>query len=123
VEQTASDDTLNDYRNEVMVARNWASHLYNAYFNEPPSQLASLPSSAHALVLSLWLEANERHPQQPAHLNLELRTGKLQGEGCGPWAPSLIPTGPLASTSARARSPLEWCFKNSDANVLISLPE
>ena len=47
-------NTLNDYRNEVMVAKNWGiTDLYNAYFHEPASQLAMHHQAldAHASVL------------------------------------------------------------------------
>lgn len=47
--------TLNDYRNEVMVAKNWGiTDLYNAYFHEPASQLAKLHQALDILVIKAY---------------------------------------------------------------------
>ncbi|MCT0249765.1 DNA methyltransferase [Synechococcus sp. CS-205] len=82
--------TLNDYRNEVMVARNWGiTDLYNAYFNEPASQLAKLHQKLDALVLKAygWM-ASEDILSNLLDLNLELAEREAAGEKVvGPWAP------------------------------------
>ncbi len=85
--------TLNDYRNEVMVARNWGiTDLYNAYFHEPASQLAKLHRSLDALVLKAYgWKASEDILSNLLDLNLELAELEAAGESVvGPWAPSNI---------------------------------
>ncbi|WP_145537115.1 hypothetical protein [Synechococcus sp. Ace-Pa] len=82
---------LNDYRNEVMVARNWGiTDLYNAYFNEPASQLAKLHQALDALVLKAYgWKANEDILSNLLDLNLELAEREAAGEKVvGPWAPA-----------------------------------
>jgi len=81
---------LNDYRNEVMVARNWGiTDLYNAYFNEPASQLAKLHQALDALVLKAYgWKANEDILSNLLDLNLELAEREAAGEKVvGPWWP------------------------------------
>lgn len=83
--------TLNDYRNEVMVARNWGiTDLYNAYFHEPASQLAKLHGRLDALVLKAYgWKASEDILSNLLDLNLELAEREAAGEKVvGPWAPA-----------------------------------
>ena len=83
--------TLNDYRNEVMVAKNWGiTDLYNAYFHEPASQLAKLHQGLNALVLKAYgRKAKEDILSNLLDLNLELAERETAGEKIvGPWAPA-----------------------------------
>jgi hypothetical protein len=82
---------LNDYRNEVVVARNWGiTDLYNAYFDEPASQLAKLHQALDALVLKAYgWKASEDILSNLLDLNLELAEREAAGETVvGPWAPA-----------------------------------
>ena len=82
--------TLNDYRNEVMLARNCGiTDLYNAYFHEPASQLAKLHQALDALVLKPYgWKASEDILSNLLDLNLELAEREAAGEKVvGPWAP------------------------------------
>jgi hypothetical protein len=82
---------LNDYRNEVMVARNWGiTDLYNAYFHEPASRLAKLHQALDALVLNAYgWKASEDILSNLLDLNLELADREAAGEiVVGPWAPA-----------------------------------
>ncbi|WP_254954982.1 MULTISPECIES: DNA methyltransferase [unclassified Cyanobium] len=82
---------LNDYRNEVMVARNWGiTDLYNAYFHEPASQLAKLHQALDALVLKAYgWKASEDILSNLLDLNLELAEREAAGEKVvGPEAPA-----------------------------------
>jgi hypothetical protein len=82
---------LNDYRNEVMVARNMGiTDLYNTYFHEPASQLAKLHQSLDALVLKAYgWKASEDILSNLLDLNLELAEREAAGEKVvGPWTPS-----------------------------------
>jgi hypothetical protein len=81
---------LNDYRNEVMVAKNWGiTDLYNAYFHEPASQLAKLHQGLDALVLKAYgWKASVDNLSNLLDLNLELAEREAVGEKVvGPWAP------------------------------------
>jgi hypothetical protein len=83
--------SLNDYRNEVMVARNWGiTDLHNAYFHEPASQLAKLHQALDALVLKAYgWKASEDILSNLLDLNLELAEREAAGEQVvGPWAPA-----------------------------------
>jgi hypothetical protein len=83
--------TLNDYRNEVMVAKNCGiTDLYNAYFHEPASQLAKLHQGLDALVLKAYgWKASEDILSNLLDLNLELAEREAAGEKVvGPWAPA-----------------------------------
>jgi hypothetical protein len=83
--------TLNDYRNEVMLARNWGiTDLYNAYFHEPASQLAQLHRALDALVLKAYgWKASEDILSNLLDLNMELAEREAVGEKVvGPWAPA-----------------------------------
>ena len=83
--------TLNDYRNEVMVARNWGiTDLYNAYFHEPASQLAKLHRALDTLVLKAYgWKASEDILSNLLDLNMELAEREAVGEKVvGPWAPA-----------------------------------
>lgn len=82
---------LNDYRNQVMVAKNWGiTDLYNAYFHEPASQLAKLHLALDALVLKAYgWKANEDILSNLLDLNLELAEREAAGEKVvGPEAPA-----------------------------------
>ncbi|MCT0212841.1 N-6 DNA methylase [Synechococcus sp. CS-1327] len=82
---------LNDYRNEVMLGRNWGiTDLYNAYFHEPASQLAKLHQALDALVLKAYgWKAKEDILSNLLDLNLELAEREAAGETVvGPWAPA-----------------------------------
>ena len=82
--------TLNGYRNEVMVAKNWGiTDLYNAYFHEPASQLAKLHQGLDALVLKAYgWKGSEDILSNLLDLNLELAEREAAGEKVvGPWAP------------------------------------
>ena len=81
---------LNDYRNEMMVAKNWGiTDLYNAYFHEAASQLAKLHRGLDALVLKTYgWKASEDILSNLLDLNLELAEREAAGEKVvGPWAP------------------------------------
>ena len=83
--------TLNDYRNELMVAKNWGiTDLYNAYFHEPASQLAKLHQALDALVLKAYgWKASEDILSNLLDLNLELAEREAAGDKVvGPWAPA-----------------------------------
>lgn len=83
--------SLNDYRNQVMVAKNWGiTDLYNAYFHEPASQLAKLHKALDALVLKAYgWKASEELLSNLLDLNLELAEREANGEAVvGPWAPT-----------------------------------
>jgi hypothetical protein len=83
--------TLNDYRNEVMVERNWGiTDLYNAYFHEPASQLAKHHKALDALVLKAYgWSAKDDVLTNLLDLNLELAELEADGQGIvGPWDPN-----------------------------------
>ena len=83
--------TLNDYRNDQMVERNWGiTDLYNAYFHEPASQLAKQHQALDALVLKAYgWKASEDILSNLLDLNLELAEREAAGEKVvGPWAPA-----------------------------------
>jgi len=83
--------TLNDYRNEVMLAKNCGiTDLYNAYFHEPASQLAKLHRALDTLVLKAYgWKASEDILSNLLDLNLELAEREAAGEQVvGPWAPA-----------------------------------
>ena len=83
--------SLKDYRNEVMLARNWGiTDLYNAYFHEPASQLAKLHQALDALVLKAYgWKASEDILSNLLDLNQELAEREAAGEQVvGPWAPA-----------------------------------
>jgi hypothetical protein len=83
--------TLNDYRNDVMVARNWGiTDLYNAFFHEPASQLSKHHQVLDALVLKAYgWKASEDILSNLLDLNLELAEREAVGEKVvGPWAPA-----------------------------------
>jgi hypothetical protein len=86
--------TLNDYRNEVMVAKNSGiTDLYNAYFDEPASRLAKLHQALDALVLKAYgWKASEDILSNLLDLNLELADLESAGQAIvGPWDPSRPP--------------------------------
>jgi hypothetical protein len=83
--------TLNDYRNDLMVAKNWGiTDVYNAYFHESASQLVRHHQAVDALVLKAhgW-KASEDILSNLLDLNLELAEREAAGEKVvGPWAPA-----------------------------------
>jgi hypothetical protein len=82
---------LNDYRNQVMVEKNWGiTDLYNAYFDEPASQLAKLHRALDALVLKAYgWKGGDDILSNLLDLNLELAEREADGEKVvGPWAPA-----------------------------------
>jgi hypothetical protein len=84
---------LNDYRNEVMVARNWGiTDLYNAYFHEPASQLAKLHYGLDALVLKAYgWKAKDDILSNLLDLNQELTEKEEEGlPVVGPWDPNRL---------------------------------
>ena len=84
--------TLNDYRNEVMVAKSSGiTDLYNAYFHEPASQLAKFHQALDTLVLKAYgWKASEDILSNLFDLNLELAELEAQGQAIiGPWDPSI----------------------------------
>jgi hypothetical protein len=83
---------LNDYRNELMVAKNWGiTDIYNAYFHEPASQLAKLHKALDALVLKAYgWSAKDDLLANLLDLNLELAELEAEGQAVvGPWDPNL----------------------------------
>jgi hypothetical protein len=82
---------LNDYRNDLMVARNWGiTDLYNAYYNEPASQLAKHHQALDVLVLKAYgWKGSEDILSNLLDLNLELAEREAAGEKVvGPWEPA-----------------------------------
>jgi len=83
--------TLNDYRNEVMLERNWGiTDLYNAYFHEPASQLVKHHKALDSLVLKAYgWSAKDDVLTNLLDLNLELAELEADGQGIvGPWDPN-----------------------------------
>jgi hypothetical protein len=111
--------TLNDYRNEVMVARNWGiTDLYNAYFHEPASQLVKLHRALDALVLKAYgWKAKEDILSNLLDLILELAEREASG-GCwitaalswpGPPRSCGTPRRVASSVTAMAAAMRSWC--------------
>lgn len=81
---------LNTYRNALMLKRNCGiTDLYNAYFDEPASQLAKLHAALDALVLKAYgWSKNDNLLSNLLDLNLELAEREAASEAVvGPWAP------------------------------------
>lgn len=81
---------LNTYRNALMLERNCGiTDLYNAYVEEPASQLAKLHAALDALVLKAYgWSSNDDLLSNLLDLNLELAEREAAGEAVvGPWAP------------------------------------
>lgn len=86
---------LNDYRNEVMLERNWGiTDLYNAYFHEPTSQLSKLHQGLDSLVIKAYgWKASEDILSNLLDLNLELAELEAGGQSVvGPWDPNTKPS-------------------------------
>ncbi|MEB3230402.1 MAG: hypothetical protein VKJ64_05280 [Leptolyngbyaceae bacterium] len=66
--------------------------LYNAYFNEPASQLYKLHKQLDALVLEAYgFSAEDDLLEKLLALNLELAEKEKYGEAVvGPWAPGAV---------------------------------
>lgn len=81
---------LNTYRNTLMLERNLGiTDLYNAYFDEPASQLAKLHAALDAQVLKAYgWSSNDDLLSNLLDLNQELAEREAAGEAVvGPWAP------------------------------------
>jgi hypothetical protein len=81
---------LHEYRSEIMEQKQWGiTKLYNAYFNEPASQLYKLHKNLDELVLQAYrFTADDNILEQLLNLNQELGEKEKQGEAVvGPWAP------------------------------------
>lgn len=82
---------LHEYRSEQMEAKQWGiTKLYNAYFDEPASQLYKLHKQLDALVLDAYgFSPDDDLLERLLALNLELAEKEKQGEPVvGPWAPN-----------------------------------
>lgn len=81
---------LHEYRSEQMEAKQWGiTKLYNAYFEEPASQLYQLHRQLDDLVLRAYgFSAEDDLLERLLALNLELAEREGQGEAAvGPWVP------------------------------------
>lgn len=82
---------LSAYRNTLMLERSWGiTDVYNAYFNEPASQLSKQHQALDALVLKAYgWSSKDDLLSNLLDLNLELAEREAAGEAVtGPWAPS-----------------------------------
>ncbi|OKH17501.1 DNA methyltransferase [[Limnothrix rosea] IAM M-220] len=80
---------LHEYRSEQMEQKQWGiTKLYNAFFDEPASQLYKLHKKLDALVLKAYkFKKGDDILEKLLHLNLELAEKEKQGEKIiGPWA-------------------------------------
>ena len=85
---------LQDYRSQQMEQKQWGiTKLYNAYFNEPASQLYKLHKQLDALVLDAYgFSPNDDILEKLLTLNLELAEKEKSGEPVvGPWDPYNLP--------------------------------
>ena len=85
---------LHEYRSEQMEQKQWGiTKLYNAYFDEPASQLYKLHKKLDKLVLDAYgFDPKGDRLEQLLALNLELAEKEKQGEPViGPWAPDNPP--------------------------------
>ena len=83
---------LHDYRSQQMEQKQWGiTKLYNAYFDEPASQLYKLHKQLDALVLAAYgFSPNDDILEKLLTLNLELAKKEKSGEPVvGPWDPYL----------------------------------
>ncbi|NEQ97861.1 MAG: class I SAM-dependent DNA methyltransferase [Cyanothece sp. SIO2G6] len=81
---------LHEYRSEQMEQKQWGiTKLYNAYFDEPASQLYQLHKQLDALVLKAYgFSADDDLLEKLLALNLALAEKEKNGEAVvGPWAP------------------------------------
>jgi type II restriction/modification system DNA methylase subunit YeeA len=82
---------LHQYRSEQMEQKQWGiTKLYNAYFNEPASQLYKLHKQLDALVLQAYgFSPDDDLLEKLLALNLELaEKEKSGGAVVGPWDPT-----------------------------------
>ncbi|ANV88055.1 DNA methyltransferase [Picosynechococcus sp. PCC 7117] len=80
---------LHDYRTAQMEAKQWGiTKLYNAFFDEPASQLHKLHKKLDALVLKAYgFKKDDDILEKLLHLNLALAEKEKNGENIvGPWA-------------------------------------
>mgnify|MGYP001791012857 FL=1 len=80
---------LHEYRSEQMEQKQWGiTKLYNAYFDEPASQLYKLHKKLDKLVLDAYgFDPKGDRLEQLLELNLELAAKEKRGESVvGPWA-------------------------------------
>ena len=80
---------LHEYRSEQMEQKQWGiTKLYNAYFDEPASQLYKLHKQLDKLVLDAYgFDPKGDRLEQLLALNLELAEKEKRGESViGPWA-------------------------------------
>jgi hypothetical protein len=85
---------LHQYRSEQMEQKQWGiTKLYNAYFDEPASQLYKLHKQLDALVLQAYgFSPADDLLEKLLALNLELAAKEKAGVSVvGPWAPDLDP--------------------------------
>ncbi|NJN72164.1 MAG: class I SAM-dependent DNA methyltransferase [Limnothrix sp. RL_2_0] len=86
---------LHEYRSAQMEQKQWGiTKLYNAFFDEPASQLYKLHKKLDALVLKAYdFKKDDDILEKLLHLNLELAEKEKQGEKIiGPWAMDNPPT-------------------------------
>jgi len=82
---------LHQYRSEQMEQKQWGiTKLYNAYFNEPASQLYKLHKQLDALVLQAYgFSPNDDLLEKLLTLNLQLAAKEKTGKTVvGPWDPT-----------------------------------
>jgi SAM-dependent methyltransferase len=82
---------LHHYRSEQMEQKQWGiTKLYNAYFDEPASQLYKLHKELDALVLQAYgFSPDDDLLEKLLALNLELAEKEKNGEAVvGPWDPT-----------------------------------
>ncbi|NEO86979.1 MAG: class I SAM-dependent DNA methyltransferase [Spirulina sp. SIO3F2] len=87
---------LHEYRSEQMEQKQWGiTKLYNAYFDEPASQLYQLHKELDKLVLRAYgFKAKDDILAKLLELNLELAEKEKNGEAVvGPWAIDNPPEG------------------------------
>jgi hypothetical protein len=85
---------LKTYRNNLMLERTWGiTDVYNAYFDEPASQLSKLHQALDALVLKAYgWSSKDDILSSLLDLNLELAEREAAGEEvAGPWVPGATP--------------------------------
>ena len=81
---------LHEYRSKQMEEKQWGiTKLYNAYFDEPASQLYKLHKQLDALVLDAYgFSPDDDLLEKLLNLNLELAAKEEVGEPViGPWDP------------------------------------
>jgi SAM-dependent methyltransferase len=81
---------LHEYRSEIMEQKQWGiTKLYNAYFDEPASELYKLHKNLDELVLQAYeFTADDNILEKLLNLNQELAEKEKQGEAVvGPWTP------------------------------------